>query len=202
MANTENDTENAESKPFQNWKALPDGRFIWQRNRKAEARIVPLDVLQQLKRLRNLEFFVSLALGVPIYLLTIAAIKGEVATVWPLVGAIAYAGMGMALHSYCKRRMERIERRYPKAESILRPLGITATSLAGIPDSLLRRALLLTGGGALAAATELGSLLLRGKPFSNGEPVLSSPGLVLLLFGGAFAAYHLNRERIRRKHAR
>ena len=202
MANPNTETDNAANKRVQNWKALPDGQFIWQRNRKTEARIVPSDALQQLKRLRNLELFVSLALGIPIFLLMIAAIKGELATAWPVMGLIGYGCLGIALHRYCKSRIERIEGRYPKAESILRPIDIAAAFLAGMPDSLLRRSLFLTGGGALAAATELGSLLLRGKPFTNGEQVLSWPGLVLVLIGGAFAAYHLNRERIRRKHAR
>ncbi len=83
MANTENDTENGESKRFQNWKALPDGRFIWQRNRKTEARIVPSDVLDQLKRLKNLEPIIVLPLGIPVFVLFIFAFNHAVPSSGP-----------------------------------------------------------------------------------------------------------------------
>lgn len=201
MANTENDTENAESKRFQNWKALPDGHFIWQRNRKTEARIVPSDVLDQLRRLKTQELTLVLPLGIPLAVLSSLAYNHIVPVLWPVCAFIFYCIAGTGIYLHCKSRMERLEQRYPKSGAILQPIKIANTFLTGLPDSMLRRMLFVSAAGALGSAIEVGSRIILREPIFLGKQNHPWPILVLLLAGCMFAAYHLNLERIRRKHA-
>lgn len=202
MANRDTETDNAETKRFQNWKALPDGQFIWQRNRKTEARIVTSDVLDQLKRLKNLEPIIVLPLGIPVFVLFIFAFNHAVPFLWAIGALIFYCIVGTGIYLYCQSRMERLEQRYPKSEGILQPVNIGHTFLTGLPDPMLKRILFVSAAGAVGSAIELGSRFIFGEPILLLKHNYPWPALLPVLFGGAFAAYHLNRERIRRKNAR
>ncbi|MCD2173751.1 hypothetical protein [Rhizobium sp. C4] len=202
MANHETETDTAENERSQNWKALPDGSFIWQRNRKAEARIVPSDVLDQLKRLKNLEQTLVLPLGVPVSVLSFLAYNHTVPVLWAIGAIIFYCIAGTGVYLYCQSRLERLEQLYPKSEGILQPVKIANTFLTGLPDSMLRRSLLVSAAGAIGSAIELGSRIISEEPILLGKQNQPWPALLLLLAGCIFAAYHLNRERIRRKQTR
>lgn len=201
MANSEIETDNAENKRFQNWKSLPDGQFIWQRNRKTEARIVPSDVLDQLRRLKNLEPILVLPLGIPVFVLFIFAFNHAIPFLWAIGALIFYCIVGTGIYLYCQSRMERLEQHYPKNEGILRPVSVANTFLTGIPDSMLKRILFVSAAGVVESASELGSRFIFGEPFLLLKHNHPWPALLPILFGGAFAAYYLNRERIRRKNA-
>lgn len=201
MANRDTETDNAENKRFQNWKALPDGQFIWQRNRKAEARIVPSDVLDQLRSLKNQELTLVLPLGISVAVLSSLAYHHIVPVLWAVGAFIFYCIVGTVIYLRCQSRMERLEQRFPKSSAILQPVKIANTFLTGLPDSMLRRSLFISAAGAIGSAIELGSRIILKEPILLGKQDHPWPALLLLLAGCIFAAYHLNRERVRRKNA-